>query len=156
MKILLIIIFITVLGAFSYFFFLGYKSQTGYARGLVDSKLSRCPASPNCISSEYPEDKLHFTEPLDISDYKFEKLSQAIIDAINNTGGKPASIEKNYISATYTSNIFRYVDDFEIRIDSNSNLLHIRSASRVGHSDLGANLKRIQQFKNQFKSSKLL
>lgn len=151
MKILLIIISITLLGALSYFFFLGYKSQTGYARGLIDSKLSRCPASPNCICSEYPEDKPHFTEPLDISGYDPERLSQDIRDAIVKSGGKPAATEKGYIYATYTSSIFRYVDDFEIRIDTSSNLLHIRSASRVGHSDMGANLKRIQQFKAQLK-----
>ena len=33
------------------------------------------------------------------------------------------------------------MDDFEIRIDSIQKVIHIRSASRVGHGDLGVNKK---------------
>lgn len=65
-------------------------------------------------------------------------------------------IEKeNYITATFTSSIFRFVDDFEIRLDKKNNVIHLRSASRVGRSDFGINKKRIELFKQRYKSALL-
>ena len=34
------------------FFFLGYQSQRGEAKGIMDGQLAKCPSSPNCASSE--------------------------------------------------------------------------------------------------------
>jgi len=44
----------------------------------------------------------------------------------------------------------RYVDDVELRLDENKQLIHVRSASRVGHSDLGANRKRVARIRAAF------
>ena len=63
--------------------------------------------------------------------------------AITSTGGIITREQPYYISATYTSSIFRFVDDVEIR-DSQDGLIHIRSASRVGYSDRGVNKKRVE------------
>ncbi len=147
MKIILIILITALLLGLIYFFYLGYKSQNGTAPGLVNSKLKPCSNKPNCICTEYPEDKPHFTEAIKFSDEDTTILTQTIENAINNTGGTITDKQVDYISATYTSNIFRYVDDFEIRIDNKEKTIHIRSASRVGHSDMGTNLKRIEHFK---------
>lgn len=148
MKILLIIIVIILLSGLVYFAYLGYKSQSGSAPGLIDSRLSHCPDSPNCICTEHPDDESHFTDAIDFSALETNNISQLIIDSIQQSGGVIVKFEDNYISATYTSNLFRYVDDFEVRIDNENKLIHMRSASRVGRSDLGANLKRIELFKN--------
>jgi uncharacterized protein (DUF1499 family) len=52
---------------------------------------------------------------------------------------------ENYLHTTFTSLVFRFVDDVEFYADSQSQLLHFRSASRVGYSDLGANRKRMDR-----------
>lgn len=39
--------------------------------------------------------------------------------------------------------VFRFVDDVDARIDPAARLLHVRSASRVGRGDLGANRRRV-------------
>ena len=66
-----------------------------------------------------------------------------------------SSIESNYARASlvsqsdgylhyeFTSLLFRFVDDVEFLADDETRLVHFRSASRVGHSDLGANRKRM-------------
>jgi len=144
MKTILIIILTPAIVGLIYFFYLGYKSQNGSAPGLVNSKLSPCPDKPNCICTEFADDQSHFTDAI-----KYQSLSlDNITNAIESTGGIISTTQNNYIAATYTSRIFKYVDDFEIRIDSENQVIHIRSASRVGHSDIGANLKRIENFKN--------
>ena len=51
-----------------------------------------------------------------------------------------------YLHATFTSRLFRFVDDVEFRVDESQGLLHFRSASRMGYSDLGVNRKRMQEF----------
>jgi len=146
MKIILIIFLTTAFAGIFYFFYLGYKSQTGSAPGLVNSKLTPCPDKPNCICTEYPDDKSHFTDAIKFETLDIDKISKAI----ESTGGIISTTENNYIAATYTSRLFKYVDDFEVRMDSENQLIHIRSASRVGHSDMGANLKRIESFKKTF------
>lgn len=147
MKIMLIIIITTIIAGLFYFFYLGYKSHSGTAPGLTNSKLNPCSEKPNCICTEYQEDKIHFTDAIKITENNQTILTQIIENAIQKTGGIITNKKADYFSATYTSSLFRYVDDFEIRIDNKEKLIHIRSASRVGHSDMGANLKRVKNFK---------
>jgi len=144
MKIILIIFLGVVLAGFVYFFYLSYKSQTGSAPGLVNSKLTPCSHKPNCICTEYPDDTSHFTDAIKTNDLNIDNISKIIA----STGGVIITTEESYIAATYTSSFFRYVDDLEIRIEPENQLIHIRSASRVGHSDMGINLKRIKNLRN--------
>ncbi len=55
---------------------------------------------------------------------------------------------KNYVEATVTSFWFGFSDDVVIRITpaNGGSIIDLRSVSRVGKSDLGANAKRISQF----------
>jgi uncharacterized protein (DUF1499 family) len=57
---------------------------------------------------------------------------------------------KYRIEVEATSLIFRYVDDVVIEIRNSE--VHMRSKSRVGRSDLGANASRINNFLAQIKS----
>ena len=58
-------------------------------------------------------------------------------DTIRDMGGSIEDESEDYFSSTFSSGIFGFVDDFEIRIHPVKKLIHIRSASRVGHSDMG-------------------
>ncbi len=147
MKIFLFILALLLLSTLFYFFYLGYKSQSGTANGVLSSKLTPCANKPNCICTEFVDDKSHY---IDAIKYSGESI-ESIADAIRASGGIIINTQSSYIAATYTSNIFRYVDDFEVRIDSENQLIHVRSASRVGHSDMGANLKRINEFNNKLR-----
>lgn len=55
----------------------------------------------------------------------------------------------DYIHAECTSAIFGFVDDLEFHLRSEDNLIAVRSASRLGSSDLGVNLKRIENIRNK-------
>ena len=120
------------------------------AIGISQGKLSPCPDSPNCVSSQSP-DPSHFVEPLSYTDSQTDATARLLkliesmprTQIISNTG--------NYLHAEFTSLIFRFVDDVEFLFDKEKNLIHVRSASRVGYSDLGMNRKRIEALRQQFR-----
>ena len=51
--------------------------------------------------------------------------------------------EGNYIHSEFKSKLMKYVDDVEFYFDETAKVIHFRSASRKGYSDLGVNKKRM-------------
>ena len=49
----------------------------------------------------------------------------------------------------FTSSLMKYVDDVEIYFTGADGLAHVRSASRLGYSDMGANRKRIEMIRGK-------
>jgi len=114
--------------------------------GVHDRKLAPCPASPNCVSSQ-GIDREHAIEPL-----RFAGPSTEAMDRLKRAirGMKRARIiteTGSYIHAEITSALFRFVDDLEFLLDERAAVIHVRSASRVGHSDLGVNRKRVEDIR---------
>jgi len=114
-------------------------------------KFSPCPDSPNCISSQ-STDKRHFIEPLnytgDIADAR-----KKLIDILENT--KRVNLRKagmNYIHAEFRSSIFRFIDDVEFSFPTDKNIIHVKSASRKGYYDFGANCRRVERLRSTFES----
>ncbi len=126
------------------FALLGQQSQQQQPNvGLLDAQLRPCPASPNCACSEAHTDEAHAIAPLSGSDW------QRFVDTVTRLGGHIITSDDHYLHATFTSTLFRFVDDLEARRDDAQGVIHIRSASRVGHSDFGANRKRIERIRRQ-------
>jgi len=131
---LIVILFIAIC---IMFFILGLISQKGKAKGIQENgQLADPPSAPNTVSSEddvQPEKKV---APINGG---FEQIK----NAISATGGVITAESKDYISATYMSKVFKFVDDVELR-HTHDDVWHIRSASRVGYSDRGVNRKRVE------------
>ena len=51
------------------------------------------------------------------------------------------------------SAIFRFKDDLEFRFDPGASVVHVRSASRTGHWDLGMNRRRVESIRTAFAES---
>lgn len=105
--------------------------------GVTEGRLSPCPESPNCVSS-FENSEEHSIAPLAAN---LDQIQQVLLgmDEANIV-----EVSNGYLYAEFTSRIMGYVDDVEFLTDSTGNLTHVRSASRLGHSDLGANRKRIE------------
>jgi len=111
--------------------------------GVHDGKLAPCPDTPNCVSSQ-SQDETHRIEPLTFStspDQAFADL-KALIQGMDRT--RIVSEAKDYLYAEFTSKILGFVDDVEFYLDRDKNVIHTRSASRLGEGDLGVNRKRIE------------
>jgi len=120
--------------------------------GLNNGGLNPCPESPNCVNSQ-AADEQHFIEPIHFTGTRQEvhaRLLQ-VLDSEKRTNILTA--EKNYIRVEFTSAVFRFVDDVEFYFPEDQGgetIIHVRSASRIGHSDLGVNRKRIERIRNKF------
>lgn len=116
----------------------------------VLKKLPLCPDSPNCVSSQAPEnDKEHYIEPFKIIvplDEAWTALKNSLSKLPRTLISKEADAE---LEAQVTSLVFRFVDDVHIVLDKEAKLIHIRSASRSGYSDLGVNRKRVENLRRQ-------
>ena len=112
--------------------------------GVIQGKLSPCPATPNCVSSE-STDQQHRIAPLQGS---IKAIRQVILNMDN------ANIivdNNNYLHAEFTSSIMRFVDDAEFYAPQQSQKIQVRSASRLGRSDLGVNRERIESIRLSLK-----
>jgi len=123
---------------------LGIWSQKGGAPGLEDGRLKEPGHKPNSVSSEDGTQPEKMVKPLHAT------LSE-VADVIEATGGTITSRTDDYLTATYMSRIFKFVDDVEVRQDGN--ICHIRSASRVGYSDQGVNRRRAKMIRDSLQST---
>lgn len=133
-------------------FLLGHYSRNQTAKQPAPGQLAPCPETMNCVCSEYPQDLRHYIEAIDLSG-KAQVIDLSIITPIiTEMGGEIVVQQKDYLSATFESRVFGFIDDFELRLDQVNERLQLRSASRVGRSDLGVNKLRAQVFKKEFLS----
>jgi uncharacterized protein (DUF1499 family) len=116
--------------------------------GLRGGHLRSCPATPNCVVSEDVDGKN--IEPLNIQGMDAASAWNKLKKAVVATGGNIQEDDGHYLWATYTSTVFRFVDDFEARLDTQSQVIQMRSASRVGHSDMGVNKARVKAITEKF------
>jgi uncharacterized protein (DUF1499 family) len=120
--------------------------------GIDDSKLMPCPKTPNCVNSQAHDEK-HYIEPINYSGARqaaHDRLLQ-IIRSEKRT--EILTDQEDYIRVEFTSALFRFVDDVEFyfpKENADDKVIHVRSASRVGSSDLGANRKRIERIRSEF------
>lgn len=125
------------------------SGQPPKSLGSETQPLAACPSSPNCVSSYEATDNSHFIAPIVSSDSienKHQQLTQLILESNN------AQITKStprYIRAEYTSAFWGFVDDVEFILQDTR--IHMRSASRLGYSDLGVNRDRLESIRAQLK-----
>ena len=120
-----------------------------------DKTLALCSESPNCVSSQAPDDA-HFVAPFKIVvpvKNAWETL-QSLLK--NQSRTKLINITENQLNAEVTSLVFRFVDDVQVILNAEEKLIHIRSASRTGYSDLGVNRKRVESFRTQLQQAGII
>ena len=77
---------------------------------------------------------------------------KAIVQA--TPGAEVVKSEPDYLYAQYTTRLMKYVDDVEFWFDPALGVVQVRSASRIGKSDLGANRKRVEAVRSALAASR--
>lgn len=114
--------------------------------GVKEGKLGACPDKPNCVSTT-AKDKAHFIEPFRYA-VDSVKVKSVLLEVINSQERTRIITDSgNYIHAEFKSKVFRFTDDVEFLIDDKDKIINIRSASRIGYSDMGVNRTRIENLR---------
>ncbi|MHA2392346.1 MAG: DUF1499 domain-containing protein [Promethearchaeota archaeon] len=111
---------------------------------MKDGKFQPCPKSPNCVSTQSKDEKRKM-EPLKY--YSTLEEAKSKIKGIINSFKRTTLIteEDNYLHFEFRTATFKFVDDVEFYFDDSAKIIHFRSASRVGWSDMGVNKKRMKK-----------
>lgn len=119
--------------------------------GVRDGRLAEAPDSPNAVSTQTSE-RSHWIAPLTFKASPATAM-QTLMDVVSNLPGSTViEQEDDYLYAEFRSPFFRFTDDVEFLMEPESNRIHFRSASRVGHSDLGANRERMEKIRTLFEA----
>ena len=117
--------------------------------GVANGRLAPCPESPNCVST-YATDAEHGIEAIvyagetAVAQKKLLTLIQAMPHSTLITN------QPGYIHAEFRSPTMGFIDDVEFYFDEEAGLIHFRSASRLGHGDMGVNRKRMEEIRNAY------
>ncbi len=125
---------------------------TGMPENNVDpttvTELAPCPSSPNCVSSADTGDS-HYIAPITIQDDP-DAAWKTLQDILAADGSfEITASEEDYIRAEATTRILRFTDDVEFLLKRDAGRIDMRSASRIGYSDLGKNRKRLEGIRSE-------
>jgi uncharacterized protein (DUF1499 family) len=125
----------------------GCAGERPHNPGPKDGLLFVCPSSPNCVSSQ-AADEGHRIAALTFSgdpDTAFVRLKQVL-----GQRSDTVIIEEKpgYLRVELRTMLF--VDDGEFLLDRPRSVIQVRSASRLGYSDLGKNRSRMEEIRRQF------
>ena len=144
-----------LIGRCFFCFVLLFTGSGGLAVSNQEYYLAPCPASPNCVSSDEPATSSKYVEPI-ISAGTGGRAgdrssAQRLLDAIAAYLSEQPEYEllhrsNEQLRAKATTRLLRFVDDLEFRVREGS--VVVRSASRVGYSDLGKNRRRIEALRD--------
>ena len=117
--------------------------------GVREGKLAPCPKSPNCVSTQSTDAK-HRIDPF-VYTTSIEEARGRLLEIVRATPRTSlVAQEEDYLHVEYRSRLFGFTDDVEFWFDDENKVIHFRSASRKGYSDLGVNRKRMEQIREQF------
>lgn len=116
--------------------------------GLRDGLFKSCPDSPNCISSQ-AADQRHRIAPLIFNYEAGEAFRRLKILLAARGDATVAESTADYIRVEFRTRM-GFVDDGEFLLDRKRSRIELRSASRVGYSDLGKNRSRMEEIRKQF------
>jgi len=120
-------------------------SESG-ASGALPIALIECPDRPNCVSS-VTTDSSKRVAAFEVKGQDVAIFQAQLEQILALDGGVVKDKRDGYLWATYTSSVFRFVDDIEWLYDLERDQFDVRSASRTGYSDLGVNKKRVERLR---------
>ena len=120
--------------------------------GVHDGRLAACPDRPNCVSSQL-SDEAHAVKPFRYTGDAAAAISRLATLIETQEGARIVTRRADYVHAEYQSKLMGFVDDLELLTDSAAHVIHVRSASRLGYSDLGVNRARVEALRAAYTAS---
>jgi uncharacterized protein (DUF1499 family) len=131
--------------------FLSFPGTRPTNLGVQNGQLAACPNSPNCVSSQASaSDKEHNVAPIAYTGEAKDAIAKLKTTLAGLERTKIVESSDTYLYAEFATKLMGFVDDVEFSVDDNAKVIHVRSASRLGQSDLGVNRKRVEEIRASF------
>lgn len=122
------------------------------ASEMTSNPIEPCPDSPNCVSSlEQNQDSyiepIHYKGQLETAMNRLKSILKSTDNALITESNE------HMIRAEFRTKLFKFVDDVVFLADETTQTIHMRSASRVGYWDFGANRKRLETIRKSFQEA---
>jgi len=116
----------------------------------VDGELP-CPPGRHGVSSACAwADHGHHVEPFPLDRTPGEAMARLRRLVKTLPRARIVTADADYLHVEFASAVFRFVDDVEFVVDEEEGVIDVRSASRVGYSDLGVNRRRVERLRSRF------
>ncbi|GAB3481160.1 DUF1499 domain-containing protein [Marinomonas epiphytica] len=139
------ILVIAVVAVAAFFVYVKFYNVRPADLGVNDGLMKVCPSQPNCVSSQSDRTDPHFIEPIIYNGDR--KEVQLAIESFLLAQGNAQIVSSSlgYVHLEIKSKLMGYIDDVEFYLPEADSAVHVRSASRVGYSDLEVNRQRVEQ-----------
>lgn len=118
---------------------------------VMAAELTPCPDKPNCVSSQ-AQGRDHYIEALRYTGEMAAARDKLLAVLAHQPRTELTGHEENTLHVTFTSLLFRFVDDVQFLFDDEHKLIHVRSASRSGYYDFGVNRRRVEGLRKAFQA----
>ena len=133
-----------------------FKGRPPTEPGLREGKLKPPSRTQNSVSSQaalWPDGE-YAVEYARIEPIAFTQDSALAMNRVRDVlAGWPGAriVENNpeYLSVQFETRWLRFVDDAEFLLDPTAGVIHVRSASRLGRKDFGANRQRVEAIRRR-------
>ena len=118
--------------------------------GVVGGVLTQCGSKRNCVCSQgSPAERTVAALPIgDLSPAEaFDRARDSVESLPRCT---LISADPGYVRYECCTQLFRFADDVELLLDEAAGVIHVRSSSRVGYSDMGVNRKRVEEIREAY------
>ena len=117
----------------------------------VKGKMELCQNTPNCVST-LNRDPRHAMPPLPFIGTKDQSKTRIVEIIKSMKRSKIIRISDTDVHAQFRTRFLRFVDDVSFHFEDAAQIVHFRSASRVGYYDFGLNRRRMIMISKQYLS----
>jgi uncharacterized protein (DUF1499 family) len=134
-----------------------WSGTTPTTLGVKQGKLLPPALSPNSVSSQadlypdHPQRQTAYIAPISYQGSQAVAMDKLLQTLRSTPGLRVIESKPDYVYAQATTALMKFTDDLEFWFDPTQTLIHLRSASRVGESDLGKNRARMEDIRERFK-----
>ena len=127
--------------------------------GVREGKLKAPSLTPNSVTSQaelwptHPGQAYARIAPLALAGDGAAAMRKLAAIVGTMPGAVVVSTTDDYLYARFTTRWMRFTDDTEFWLDRTAGVIQVRSASRVGRGDMGANRKRIEAIRASLAAS---
>ena len=136
-----------VVGYSGFLAVLALRSRRAPRLELREGRLKPCPRGSNCINTQEGSRDIAPLRFMDAPDAAWRRL-RSVVTSLPRT--RVLAESPGYLRAESVTRFFGFCDDLEALLDAEAQVIHLRSASRVGLVDRGVNRRRIERVRARF------